>query len=164
MGTRPDVIVVGSGFGGLGCALSLSERGLRPLVYEALKYPGGCASTFTRDGYAFESGATLFSGLGERQLFGRWMARHRMDVQVSWLDPLVELRAPGLHLPVGRDREAFVARLAAEAGALGPAVRRFFALQRQVADVLWELLDDPELLPPWTARTLLAHAGRAALT
>ena len=160
MGTRPDVIVVGSGFGGLGCALSLSERGLRPLVYEALKYPGGCASTFTRDGYAFESGATLFSGLGERQLFGRWMARHRMDVQVSWLDPLVELRAPGLHLPVGRDREAFVARLAAEAGALGPAVRRFFALQRQVADVLWELLDDPELLPPWTARTLLAHAAR----
>jgi phytoene dehydrogenase-like protein len=162
MGTGPDVIVVGSGFGGLGCALSLAERGLKPLLYEALKYPGGCASTFTRDGYAFESGATLFSGLAEHQLFGRWMARHQMDVQVSWLDPLVELRAPGLHLPVTRDRAAFVERLAAEAGPLGPNVRRFFALQRQVADVLWAVLDDPELLPPFTPRALLAHAARLA--
>jgi phytoene dehydrogenase-like protein len=156
----PDVIVVGSGFGGLGCALSLAERGLRPLVFEALKYPGGCASTFTRDGYAFEAGATLFSGLGERQLFGQWVTRHGLDVRVDWLDPLVELRAPGLHLSVCRDRDAFVSNLAQRAGAKGDAVRRFFALQRSVADVLWELLDTPELLPPWTARTLLQHASR----
>ncbi|MBM4379594.1 MAG: NAD(P)-binding protein [Deltaproteobacteria bacterium] len=160
MGTGPDVVVVGSGFGGLGCALTLAERGLRPRVYEALKYPGGCASTFTRDGFAFESGATLFSGLAEHQLFGQWMKRHRMDVQVSWLDPLVELRAPGLHLPVTRDRDAFVARLAGEAGPLGPNVRRFFALQRRVADALWAVLDSPELLPPFSARALWAHAAR----
>jgi len=160
MGTGPDVIVVGSGFGGLGCALSLAERGYRPRVYEALKYPGGCASTFTRDGYAFESGATLFSGLSEHQLFGQWMKRHRMDVQVSWLDPLVELRAPGLHLSVSRDRDAFVANMAREAGALGPSVERFFKLQRQVADVLWEVLDAPDLLPPWSTKALLSHASR----
>ena len=156
----PDVIVVGSGFGGLGCALSLCERGMRPLLLEALKYPGGCASTFTRDGYAFESGATLFSGLAESQLFGRWVQRHGMGVQVAWIDPLVELRAPGLHLSVGRDRAAFVEHLAQLSGESAPAVRRFFALQQEVADVLWALLDDPELLPPWSARTLLRHASR----
>ena len=60
-----DVAVIGAGFGGLGAALKLSEAGLRVGLVEALNSPGGCASTFKRRGYAFESGATLFSGFAE---------------------------------------------------------------------------------------------------
>ncbi len=33
--------------------------------------------------------------------------------------------------------------------------------QKQVADALWSLFDDPTLLPPLGARALLAHLGRA---
>ncbi len=65
-----DAVVVGAGFGGLATALELTRRGARVALCETLDYPGGCASTFHRDGYAFEAGATLFSGLGPRRRAG----------------------------------------------------------------------------------------------
>lgn len=165
-GMRPDdlafhdAVVIGAGFGGLGAALSLAERGARVVILESLAYPGGCASTFRRGGYRFESGATLFSGLARGQLFGDWIARHQLDVTVDWLDPLVELRTPELTLAVGRDRDAFVERVASLPGAPAAQVRAFFAYQRRIADTLWSVFDDPALLPPLSARALLRHLAR----
>ena len=47
--------------------LGQAESGAQTLLLEAVKYPGGCASTFQRKGYHFEAGATLFSGFAEGQ-------------------------------------------------------------------------------------------------
>lgn len=159
--TSFDVAVVGAGFGGLAAALRLAERGARVVVLETLRYPGGCASTFTRGGHRFESGATLFSGLGAGQLFARWIEEYRLDVAIDWIDPIAELRAPALRLVVGRDRDALLRQLEALPGCPVPALRRFFARQRRVADVLWTLLDDPSLLPPLDVANLARHALRA---
>jgi phytoene dehydrogenase-like protein len=158
---RADAVVVGAGFGGLGAALALAERGARVVVCEQLRYPGGCASTFTKGGAEFDAGATLVSGFGPEQLFGRWIARHRIDLPLDWIDPLVELRAPGLRLPIGRDRDAFVARLADLPGAPREGLRAFFAEQRAIADVLWEVLGDVDALPPFDLTALLRHARRS---
>lgn len=156
-----DAVVVGAGFGGLATALELTRRGARVALCETLNYPGGCASTFRREGHAFEAGATLFSGFEPHQLFGRWIREHGLAVTVDWLDPLVELRTPDLRLPVYRDRARFIDSLCALPGAPVPAVRRLFALQDQVAGALWPLFDDPALLPPLDLKALLRHAGRA---
>jgi phytoene dehydrogenase-like protein len=51
-----DVLVIGAGFGGLGTALTLGQGGAKVLVCEALRYPGGCASTFSRGGFRFDAG------------------------------------------------------------------------------------------------------------
>ncbi|WP_224370502.1 phytoene desaturase family protein [Hyalangium versicolor] len=155
-----DAVVVGAGFGGLATALELAQRGARVALCEALNYPGGCASTFHRDGYAFESGATLFSGLAEEQLFGQWVRRYGLDVEVDWIDPLVELRTPSLKLSVHRDRQRFLEQLFLLPDAPVGGLRDFFALQRQVADALWALFDEPALLPPLDVRALLRHAAR----
>jgi len=156
-----DTLVIGAGFGGLGAALSLAESGRSVVLCEALNYPGGCASTFQRDGYRFESGATLFSGFDEHQLFGRWIREHDLDVTIDWLDPVVELRTPELELPIGRERGELLRRLSALPGAPVESLRRFFAYQRRVADTLWEILDEPELLPPLRASSLLRHTLRS---
>ncbi len=156
-----DAVVVGAGFGGLATALELAQRGARVVLCETLNYPGGCASTFHRDGHAFEAGATLFSGFEPHQLFGRWIRQHGLDVTVDWLDPVVELRAPGLRLPVHRDRERFMAELLALPGAPVRELRSFFSLQQRVSEALWPLFDAPELLPPLDLRALLRHAARA---
>jgi phytoene dehydrogenase-like protein len=155
-----DAVVVGAGFGGLATALELAQGGARVALCESLNYPGGCASTFRRDGYAFEAGATLFSGLAEQQLFGQWMRRHALSVEVDWIDPLVELRTPSLRLSVPRDRQRFVEQLCQLPGAPVLGLRGFFALQRELADALWALFEDPSLLPPLDARALLRHAAR----
>ncbi|ATB30231.1 phytoene desaturase family protein [Melittangium boletus] len=156
-----DAVVVGAGFGGLGAALELTRRGARVALCETLNYPGGCASTFHRHGHAFESGATLFSGLADGQLFGRWVRELGLDVTVDWVDPLVELRTPGMRLVVYHDRDRLLDQLRAFPGAPARALGDFFALQRRVADALWPLFDDPTLLPPLDVRALLHHASRA---
>ena len=100
-----DTLVVGAGFGGLSVALTLAEQGADVLLVEALKYPGGCASTFTKQGFKFEAGATLFSGFGPGQLMREWIDRYGLDVQVQMSDPTVQLPAPDLVLPSLRRTE-----------------------------------------------------------
>lgn len=156
-----DALVIGAGFGGLGAGLALAEQGLSTCVLEALVYPGGCASTFARDGYRFESGATLFSGFGPGQWFDQLVRRHALDVDVRWLDPVIELRTPGgERLAIPRERERWIATLCALDGAPRAAIRRFVDRQRRVADALWPLLDEPRRLPPFDAAAFAYHARR----
>ena len=155
-----DVLVIGAGFGGLGAALSLSERGARVCLCESLRYPGGCASTFQRAGFRFDAGATLLSGLGPGQLFGAWLERYSPHTQVDWMDPLLELRSAGFRLTVGRDRAALVARFCGVPGAPEAAIRAFFSRQQAVANVLWSVFDDLELLPPFGVKNLARHSAR----
>ncbi len=155
-----DVAIVGAGFGGLGAALTLAERGARVVLFESLKYPGGCASTFTRGGWRFESGATLFSGFDDGQLFARWIARHHLPVETRAPDPIVELRTPAWTLPITARRDDLIARLSAFPGAPRDRLAAFFARQSSLADALWSLFDDPALLPPFGPRELLTHLAR----
>ncbi|MEQ8996791.1 MAG: NAD(P)/FAD-dependent oxidoreductase [Coleofasciculus sp. B1-GNL1-01] len=59
----PDIIVIGSGIGGLSCAAMLARYGLDVTVCESHSIPGGAAHSFTRNGYTFDSGPSLYSGL-----------------------------------------------------------------------------------------------------
>lgn len=155
-----DVLVVGAGFGGLGAAMGLAERGAKVMVCELLDYPGGCAGTFERKGLRFDAGATLSSGFAAGQLFDVWARRYGLELPRTLLDPVVELRAPGLELAVSADRGVFVERMAELAGERGAAVRRFFAYQARVAETLWQVLGDPGLLPPLGVGGALKHVTR----
>ena len=154
-----DCVVVGAGFAGLATALSLAENGARVKLCESLKYPGGCASTFTHRGFRFEAGATLFSGFGEGQIFRRWIDRYQLPVVFEPLDPAVELRAPDLTLPISSQRSVFEARFLDLPGAPRKRLERFFRLQRRVADLLWPLFDDPDRLPPFSLSPSSLAAG-----
>ena len=156
-----DVAIIGAGFGGLSTALSLAEKGATVALFERLTYPGGCASTFQRQGYRFESGATLFCGFEEGQLFHDWIERHQMDVTFQPMDPVVELRTAEFTLPVPRHRQQLVDRFCSMPDAPQRRLRDFFAWQKKVADALWDLFDDPSLLPPFSIPTLLRHVGRS---
>lgn len=57
--TACDVLVVGGGVSGLALAHSLASRGLSVQVWEASERAGGKIRTRTRDGYRFESAATM---------------------------------------------------------------------------------------------------------
>lgn len=158
---NPDVVVIGAGFGGLASALRLAELGANVVLCETLRYPGGCASTFTRSGYQFEAGATLFSGLGDGQLFSNWNDKWDLGVRFDPLDPLVELRTGQWSLAIPADPDAFVRRFAELPGADPKALRAFFATQRGVANALWKLFEDPTLLPPLSGSAVLRHLGRS---
>ena len=54
-----DVIVIGAGLGGLSAGALLAGQGRRVLVLEQSRQIGGCCSTFERDGYRFDVGASI---------------------------------------------------------------------------------------------------------
>lgn len=58
-----EIIVIGSGIGGLSCAALLAKYGFEVLVCESHNIPGGAAHAFERNGYKFDSGPSLYSGL-----------------------------------------------------------------------------------------------------
>jgi phytoene dehydrogenase-like protein len=57
-----DVIVIGSGLAGLSCAALLAHCNKNVAVLESHDAPGGCAHTWERRGFHFESGPSLYSG------------------------------------------------------------------------------------------------------
>ncbi|BAQ64395.1 carotenoid isomerase [Geminocystis sp. NIES-3709] len=60
-----DVIVIGSGIGGLVTATQLASKGINVLVLESYTIPGGSAGYFEREGYRFDVGASMIFGFGE---------------------------------------------------------------------------------------------------
>ena len=65
--SEPDVVVIGSGIGGLCCGALLARYGRRVTVLEAHTIAGGCAHSFerrTKEGtFVFDSGPSLWSGM-----------------------------------------------------------------------------------------------------
>jgi len=58
-----EIIIIGSGIGGLCCAALLSHYGKKVTLCESHTDLGGAAHGFTRNGHHFDSGPSLYSGL-----------------------------------------------------------------------------------------------------
>jgi len=98
LSSSPDLIVVGSGLGGLCCGAIAARHGLEVLVLEAHDRPGGAAHGFERRGFHFESGPSLWSGLG------CWPSTNPLAQVLRAVGeelPVVQYRDWGLLLPEG---------------------------------------------------------------
>ncbi|MBC8033800.1 MAG: NAD(P)/FAD-dependent oxidoreductase [Chitinophagaceae bacterium] len=62
-----DVIIIGSGMGGLACGDLLSREGLKICIIEKNKQLGGCLQTYVRDKVIFDSGVHYLGGLDKGQ-------------------------------------------------------------------------------------------------
>lgn len=60
-----DVIVIGSGIGGLSAAALLARYGKRVIVCESHTIAGGAAHSFQRQGFEFDSGPSFYCGLND---------------------------------------------------------------------------------------------------
>merc|ERR1712003_329034 len=58
-----DVVVIGSGIGGLCCAAIAARYGFSVTVLESHSIAGGCAHSFHKSGYEFDSGPSFFAGI-----------------------------------------------------------------------------------------------------
>jgi len=65
MADKYDVIIIGAGMGGLSCGAWLAKKRLKVLVVEQNSKVGGAVSSFKRDGFTFDAGASVFPGLEE---------------------------------------------------------------------------------------------------
>ncbi len=62
-----DIIIIGSGLGGLACGSILAKNGRKVLVLEQGTQPGGCLQSYSRHGLKYDTGFHYVGGLAEGQ-------------------------------------------------------------------------------------------------
>ena len=164
-----DVVVIGSGIGGLVTASQLAVKGAKVLVLERYLIPGGSGGSFRREGYTFDVGASMIFGFGQKghtNLLTRALADVG-EVCETIADPAqLEYHLPaGLDVAVDRDYESFVARLSALFPHEAQGIRAFYDTCWSVFNCLDAMpllsLEDPAYLAKVFFRAPLACLGLA---
>ncbi len=63
-----DVVIIGSGLGGLACGAILSREGMQVCILEQHTQLGGCFQSFRRNGYLLDTGIHYVGSLSEGQI------------------------------------------------------------------------------------------------
>jgi all-trans-retinol 13,14-reductase len=91
-----DVIVIGSGIGGMSCAAALAKCGNKVLVLEQHYVPGGYTHMFARKGYEWDVGVHAIGEMRSkdkpRQILD-WLCKSPIDM-ISLGDPYDEFKFP----------------------------------------------------------------------
>lgn len=84
-----DAIVIGAGCGGLSAAALLAKQGRKVLVIEQSSLIGGCCSTFERNGFHFDVGASIVEIIHPIEvLFKRLGTELQKEVDLIACDPI----------------------------------------------------------------------------
>ena len=172
-----DVIVIGSGLGGLVCARQLAKQGRSVLVLERQAQPGGCLQNYRRGDFEFDTGLHYVGGMAEGQPL------HEAFEQLGLMRlPWVRLDADGFdRITIGRQTfpmcEGFD-RFASTLGEYFPqeksALRQYVGMLRQLPpmeeavevnayDWLSSLFRDPLLVNVLSATAMKMELRRESL-
>ncbi|TLU82106.1 MAG: FAD-dependent oxidoreductase [Chlorobium sp.] len=125
------VMIIGAGIGGLAAGAMLAKRGAMVTVLEAQDYPGGCAATFSREGFRFDTGATIGCGFHP----GGPMDELGKELDIAWPvkpEPVAwEYRDGDICLDLSAGRVEILQRF--------PKTKAFWEEQSALARLLWKL-------------------------
>ena len=149
MSQQYDVIVIGGGNGGLVAAATAAKLGQKTLLLERHNLPGGAATSFVRGRFEFEPALHELANYGSaehpggvRQLFD-WLG---LDVKLQAIPDAYRIINTGdngfdLRMPTGVPE--FMKALITAVPGSGPAVKKFFGLAVESAEVFHLLASDP---------------------
>ncbi|HUQ49046.1 MAG TPA: phytoene desaturase [Gemmatimonadaceae bacterium] len=108
-----NIVVIGSGFGGLAAAIRLRARGHDVVILEKLPDPGGRGRVFAQDGFTFDAGPTILTApLLFEDLFAAAGKKLSDYATLVRLDPYYKVRfEDGTVFSYGGDREAIIRQI-----------------------------------------------------
>ncbi|MEH2259871.1 C-3',4' desaturase CrtD [Nostoc sp.] len=145
--SNSHVVVIGAGIGGLTAGALLAHRGYRVLILDQALVPGGCASTFKRQGFTFDVGATQVAGLEPGGIHHRIFSELSIDLpQATPCDPACAVYLPGETTPINvwRDQEKWQE----ERQKQFPGSEAFWQLIATLFAASWEFQGRNPVLPP----------------
>ncbi|NUQ80618.1 MAG: FAD-dependent oxidoreductase [Bacteroidetes bacterium] len=141
-----DIVIIGSGIGGLTAGALLARSGRRVLILEKNHLPGGCCSTFTRQEFRFEAGATTLMGFDQFQPLGRLEREIGLQLDKIRLTPPMTVWLDDQ--PIVR-HENLTDWISEASSVFGPEGQdAFWQLCYQVAQDAWEISYSMPYFPP----------------
>ncbi|WP_421774417.1 phytoene desaturase family protein [Gracilimonas sp.] len=145
--TDYDVIIAGSGMGGMSAGAMLANAGYKVLILEKAHAPGGCSSSYFRKGYVFESGATTLIGFDENQPL--WKLEKETGIQIprEEITPSMSVWLDGDQLTRYKDRKKWIQECAR---VFGNEARQqaFWEEALAVSDLVWKVSLKNPFFPP----------------
>lgn len=142
-----DYIIVGSGLGGLSVACLLTKDGKKVLVLEKGISPGGCASTYSKNGYRFEAGATTLVGLGSKHPVGILLGHLGIELRSLRLNPTMEIHGLGDGFFRTEERNRWIPIVKGKFGG-GKRMEWFWRVLFFLSDCGWDLSIRYKTFPP----------------
>ncbi|MFM2061006.1 MAG: hypothetical protein RLZZ507_676 [Cyanobacteriota bacterium] len=141
------VIVIGAGIGGLTSAALLAHRGYSVLILDQALVPGGCASTFKRQGFTFDVGATQVAGLEPGGIHHRIFSELNIELpEATFCDPACAVFLPGENTPINVWRDP--QKWQEERQKQFPGSEAFWQLLATLFNASWEFQGRDPVLPP----------------
>jgi phytoene desaturase len=140
-----NIVVIGSGFGGLSAAVRLQAQGHQVTIVEKLDKPGGRAYVFERDGFQFDGGPTIITAPWMiDDIFAAAGKRTSDYVQIVPIDPFYNVRfEDGSVFHYNGEREQVLSEIRRFNPDDIAGYERFFAATEKVFAAGMSLVDQP---------------------
>jgi len=142
-----DVIIIGSGIGGLTAGNYLAQDGFSTLIIEQRPRPGGCAASFQRGGFSFDAGVHWIAQCGEGGVVHQILTELGLSEKIDFIrvrPPLVAVTSKGRYV-ISEGKSAVLDYLKDRFPEEREAVDRFFEIQGSIAGEMLRLFAiDPD--------------------
>jgi len=141
------VIIIGAGIGGLTTGALLAKRGYAVKIFDQAIVPGGCASTFKRQGFIFDVGATQVAGLEEGGIHHQIFRELGMEIPTATpCDPACAVFLPNESEPINIWRDP--TQWQAERQRQFPQSEPFWQFLQDLFKPSWRFQSRNPVLPP----------------
>ncbi|MBA3321048.1 MAG: phytoene desaturase [Pyrinomonadaceae bacterium] len=140
-----NIVVIGSGFGGLAAAIRLQAQGHKVTIIEKRDQPGGRAYVYEQDGFVFDGGPTIITAPWMiHELFELCGKRSADYVQLVPIDPFYNIRfEDGSVFHYNDDRELLLRQIREFNASDEAGYFKFLAATEQIFKKGFELIDKP---------------------
>jgi len=152
-----EALIIGGGIAGLTTACLLSLNNIKCTILEQNWLPGGCASSYPRKGYIFESGATTLVGLDKHMPLKYLLDMTGIQLNPVALDPPMRVYLKNSrHLTRYQDIDQWIEEAERVFGKKGQ--RPFWEYCFRISQFVWETSLQQRVFPPSQFSDLLYAA------
>lgn len=108
-----DVVIAGAGIGGIVCGALLVKKGVSVAIFERQDKPGGCCTSFSAEGYTFDSCIDSIGCLKKGEPLRNALEELRVlnEIDLIELNPIRRNLFPGLIVDISSDLEQYQSEL-----------------------------------------------------
>lgn len=159
-----DVVIIGSGLGGLQCGYMLAKKGMHVCVLERATLLGGCIQSFQRKGQTYDTGFHYVGGLEEGQPLHTLFSYYDL-MGLGWqkMDNLFdEVNINGKSFFFAQGHQAFYQTLAEQFPHQKENLQQYVSLLKNVGDHIFDSLQ-PRNTEEFYSTSLFAQSAKAFL-